>query len=447
MNAGTDRTCGLVGMTRGGPALRQSPRAKAGELLRYNLAVPLQVAPRVAGLFLGMELVGGMALDFAAGAEVVLFDDLDNISADAATPVTYNHEQEHPISGEPIVVQKFPMVGGFVPFGARLDDGRPHPHAGTGFGVAYTQGFPLRLAEDGGAFDGRWAHEPDVFRAYELAQLTYDGDSLKITRSDVLGLRELLPGWTLLNRGLCGAIPDGEDLLLPFQGGGPWLDERVFSPSECGMVRWRHGEAGWRPASFTPVTAGFYGFEPSVVRDTDGSLLMTARQRGPEILEKFDVWVWRSRDGGETWERVIYARKVRSESPVTINMTTDGAPFIAGNFLTTALNGRILGYTRDILALWPLNEARDALLDPLFARCGNFEWGPPPVKAWSIDHPVSANVRLADGQWHTVMGYRGMCSAETSSTLPPTPHTGCYVDEVLCAGPPVVASWRFDDTA
>ena len=31
---------------------------------------------------------------------------------------------------------KYPVRGGFIPLGAKLSDGTPHPHAGTGFGTS-----------------------------------------------------------------------------------------------------------------------------------------------------------------------------------------------------------------------------------------------------------------------------------------------------------------------
>ena len=115
-----------------------------------------------------------------------------------------------------------------------------------------------------------------------------------------------------------------------------------------------------------------------------------------KIKDKFDVYIWRSTDGGAAWNLALHEPRVRAESPVTINRSADGTIFIAGNLLAGKLgSAKGCGYTREILCLWPLNERRDKLERPVFARCAGFEWGPPPADAWSVDHPMSAALWLA----------------------------------------------------
>ena len=35
------------------------------------------------------------------------------------------------------------LAGGFVPVGTCLSDDTPHPHAGTGFAISHSVGFPV----------------------------------------------------------------------------------------------------------------------------------------------------------------------------------------------------------------------------------------------------------------------------------------------------------------
>jgi len=76
-----------------------------------------------------------------------------------------------------------------------------------------------------------------------------------------------------------------------------------------------------------------------------------------------------------------------SSAPVTINRAADG-------------RFRSDRGTRDSLVLWPLNEARDGLEPPLVIRDGPCEF------------------------------------------VPPTAHTGAYLEEVISTGAPIPA-WTF----
>ena len=433
-------------MTRGGRDLFLATQAEPGERLRYNCAFPIQLAPGRAALFAGLELVGGRSLDYAAGVDLIPFDCLDDISTACAIAISRNERRVNPHNGEPVVMQKFPMLGGFVPLDARLSSGESHPHAGTGFGVTVTHGVPVRVLEAGHGYDGRWVHDRDVWRQFELCQLAYDGELVRVTRVEHFGFKDLLPGVTLFNRGMANAVADGEDLLFGMQGSEGALEDRQWATHvPSGVVRWRRGPDGaWRPVAYVPVTGDIHAFEPSLVRDVDGALLFTARQTGPEITEKFTVFVWRSQDKGASWELVLERQRVRAESPVTINRAADGTVFIAANLLTCALScGSALGYWREILTLWPLTEDRRDLGTPHLVRCGSLEWGPAGSdRGWNIDHAKAHVVQLADGEWHALICYRVMDRGETSLGLPPTPHTGCYVDEVLSAGP-TAPPWDF----
>ena len=141
-----EKAKGYLKVTRGGPDLQMPPDTPPGEIWRYGLAIPFQIAPRRAAIFCNIRKDRGLGADFEVGTDVIIFDSLSDIRADQATPVSRNHEQPNPRSQPPgarSVIVKYPVRGGFVPFGAGRADGTPHPYAGTGFGLCQALAWPL----------------------------------------------------------------------------------------------------------------------------------------------------------------------------------------------------------------------------------------------------------------------------------------------------------------
>lgn len=430
--------------------LRESRFSEEGKRLRYNVAHPLQISPYKAILIVGLELVGGLALDYTAGADGIIFDDIDQIDEANSFPISRNHTQINPLNGEQCVMMKFPMAAGFVPLGAQSSSGKPHPFAGTGFALSFSHAIPSNLDPASG-FKGGWASGKDVYRVWELSQFKYDGDRFEIVSVKTLGAKEVFPGFTLVNKGFNCAIADGDDLLMAVQGVFGEFDETRmcgFAELPSGVMRWRCDNNEWTPVQYSNVTAPLTAFEGTLIRDVDGSLLFTARETGKSNLEKFDVFIWRSVDGGENWKLLFHIPKIRAESPITINMRPDGAPFVAGNLLTGTLDpntsGTGFGYKREILCLWDLTENRDGLKSPYIHRFARMEFGVPPTRdGWRIDHPVSNMVRLSDGKWRTLLTYRVMATSETNSDLQPTRSTGCYVEAFFAEDSPKTTPWNF----
>jgi hypothetical protein len=145
------------------------------------------------------------------------------------------------------------------------------------------------------------------------------------------------------------------------------------------------------------------------------------------------VAVWRSRDSGATWHQTLSLPKLRTHSPVSLNLSADGTPYPAAN---------PLGSGRTKLYLWPLDAARSSLQDPLVIRDCTDEFGKRPEGChWFCDHPSAATLQLADGKWHHVLAYRLLGFGTGASGEAATPHTGCYFEEVASAGPAIPA-WR-----
>lgn len=449
-----ERKSGILGITRSNARLRIPPSMPKGQLWRYCITFPFQLAARRAGVICNIR--GNHPGDFEVGTDFVPFDDLADFQVNKALPISRIEKSTNPNSQPPDepcwLVKQWDRVG-FIPLGAKRADGTPHPHAGTGFGICNVIAWPIREKNAPPGTDDR---PSDPFRGderhgyHELHQYAYDGKEFRMLSSESVAYDQLLPGWSLWSGGLSSAVPDGDDLIIPFAGG----EQR--GAGTIGMLWWSRRNGHWRPRRFVPALEGSdaRGSEPCLVRDTDGAWLLSLRGGGDTARS---IRVWRSDDGGVRWTRLLHLPGVLPVSPVALHRAVDGTLFIAANLIGElrlemaerfplpkdaagqALSGRI----RDTLCLWPLDVKRARLLPPLVIRDGRADFGPPPGGiTWTIDHPIVANLHLSDGRWHTVLSYRILDRAETDRGFAPPPETGAYLEEVHSAGEPIPA-WKF----
>lgn len=475
-------------MTLSGPRLHQPVNAEPGLIQVYGVGMMWQVSPTAVALVSNLRIAGKAVVDYENGGDGLVFSSLDEIREARAVPFLRNEAGVHPRTGRPLIMVTHLTQGGFVPLGARLADGRPHPHAGTGFGIGVLHGYP---ADDSNS----QAHvAPDLLSMLVFVQTLYDGTTFRIERIDKMPHDGLLPGWWVLNRGLGPAIPDGEDLLFGLVAGrtdaaasehgvGARPSGRKLHAHAHGVVgewygsglsRWRRGRDGWRPVSFTPVPGRGpdMAFEPSVIRDTDGSLLFTVRGKGSDAApgekdagglentyEHFRVY--RSTDQGETWASVIHLANMRTPSPVTINRTADGLPFLVANpygeQLFDALGRKIMkSKRRDRLCIWPLTPDRRGVESPLCVLDANRQFGPPrgaqasgaaradQPNFWFADHPIGGVFRLGDGRWHTLLSFRLTDNAVTTNGGLPASEAGTWVEEITSdRSGAIVPPWNF----
>jgi hypothetical protein len=434
---------GALAVTRGAADLIVPPSAPNDRDVRYGLGIPFQVGPRTAGLLCNLRFEGRPVADFENGADLILFDDLAHIRSEGAVPITRSEWTTDPQTGAARVLVRYPVLGGFVPLGAKRSDGTPHPHAGTGFGVCNVLRFPADAA-------GNFSWEAPAETSIEILQFLYDGKTFRVTRTDRRTVEDPLRvsegGWTVWANSITMAIPDGDDLLLADLGQSAqlvgWHPDRPNDSNfgACGLTRWRRQDGLWQPASFVPVTdTSRHWIEPSLVRDRDGALLFTARGHADAIES---ICIWRSADGGATWQQVVNATGKRHPGPTSIDRAADGTPFVAGN---------PKGHRREVLFIWPLDALRSGLEEPIVVRDAPAEFGPapdkrgpydPPYGGWCVDHASGAVVRLADGKWHSILGYRVLDYDEMRGAYA-QPQAGCYVEEVITRGPPNPA-WNLD---
>lgn len=424
-----------------------------GETWVYQTGYPFQVSPTAAGLFVGIRRCRQNVVDLEVGNDVVVFDALDRLGGAGATPLVRGHEMPHPRHGERIFVAKYPIGGGFVPLGAKRADGSPHPHAGTGFGLANAVGFPVQDKAK------RAPEVKDRYDCMEIQQFAYDGRTFRATAARVVEFAEIFEGWRINNRPLGLAIADGDDLLMPAVG------SIGSEPQGAVLTRWSRLGGAWQMVECLPISGPDGSFEPSVIRDADGSLLASARDPVGSIHARnqspneHSIRVWRSADAGRSWEKVIHASEIRAAVPVSINMALDGTPYIASSphwkLDSFGRKPRHSILLRETLQLWPLAPDRRSLGEPIVIRDCNASFGAPPGgSVWYADHPVGCTVRLADGAWRHIVGYRCLEQNENQGDQPPTHATGCYVEEVLSApdaagspgspgSTPLAPPWRF----
>ncbi len=448
-----EETRGIVHVTRNNARLRVPVSTPDGQNWRYCITFPFQVAPRKAAAICNIR--GNHPGDFEVGVDVVTFDDLSHFQVDKAVPITRIERSTNPNSQPPgetcWLIKQWHRVG-FIPLGAKRADGSPHPHAGTGFGLNQVIGWPVRVKPATPGADDR-PSDPfggaERYSFHELHQFAYDGKEFRVLSVETIPHDRLLPGWFLGSGGMTSAIPDGDDLIIPFTG------HRDNSGGSVGLLRWRRRNGRWRPVDFSPALVGddAHGFEPSLVRDLDGTWLLALRGSGEY---KRSIRVWRSTDAIR-WKRLLYLPGVLPLSPVALHRATDGTLFIAANLISDlpvemakrfplpkdAAGQPLKGRIRETLCLWPLDVKNARLKSPLVIRDGRADFGPPPGGiTWTLDHPIAANLQLSDGRWHTVLGYRVVDRAETARGFAPPPETGAYLEEVISTGNPIPA-WRF----
>lgn len=443
----------ILGMTRGSPDFRIPPTASEGSVWRYGLALPFQVAAGLAAI--SCNIRAGFH-DFEGGNDAILFSDPSNVRSVVTVPLNRNQDVPHPRTGQPAVMVKYPAHIGFVPFGTKRPDATQHPGAGTGFGLTEAVAWPT-----GGEVEFRG---PDHYEYLELQQYSYDGNQFRVLSSEHVEVDNLLSGWTLYGGPLSNAIPDGDDLLFAMAGGKVdrkgWFENQPPQGVGAGVTRWKRGATGWRPVSFTPVTGWDHSMEPSLIRDTDGSLLFSARISGSNTIR-----VWRSLQSGKAWTKVIEVSGMNGFGPMTLNQALDGTPYVATNLYDVLLRPLASQFRsrknsagifrggpsgREKLCIWPLSPDRRNLQAPLLVRDAYAEFGPTPSgDTWNIDHPSAMTLQLGDRKWHHIMAMRICDHGEVAPIwmhhgYPPAPQSGTYLEEVLSAGDPVqTQAWNF----
>src|SRR5262249_33435092 len=144
----------------------------------YELGKLYQLDRDHAMLVASMREQGGH--DFEIGNNAFIFKELKDIDEAKAIPINrLDANYRLKTNGAPAIQARYPVSGAFVPLGAKLADGTPHPGAGTGFLFSGTLTF-LPDRSDGHPDAGR------EDRTIEFMQIRWDGKDLKVTQREFL---------------------------------------------------------------------------------------------------------------------------------------------------------------------------------------------------------------------------------------------------------------------
>ena len=410
----------VVMITHGPPDISLPCETTDNMPARYGMGFPLQLSATEAAIFCNLRAIAPGMCDYEDGTDVLIFDSTSALRTAEPIAISRNQKRGDAKTGKTCLFVKFPMAGGFWPLGAKAIDGSRHPGEGRGFGFCQALSFEI---DEKSSHVFKWT-QPFVHHV-ETLQSRYDGTRFEVIKRELAGPTPLPvagpDGWQLVAPGLTNAIPGGNDLLQPVRA-------RRSGQHRSGLCRWQWQDGQWTAASFIPVCVGS---EPSLVRLADRSLMFATRLVGEQGST---VVVWRSADAGKTWQEAVRQADVRGSAPVSINRSVCGVPFIGSN---------PPGTKRTKLCLWTV--AGTSLTGPRLIRDCIQEFGPlPPETFWCVDHPSSAVVRLADGQWHALLTYRVKAYHLPTRMReePALPQTSCYVEEVLSTGP-AVPEWQF----
>lgn len=396
----------ITGVSSSSWDLRVPPTTPTGQDWYYGIGMLVQLDGTTAGLLADIRCNGTPYNDYEAGTDLIKFSSLTGISAAEAVQISRPTLEPDPARPtQQSLTSVYPMYGGFVPRGAAVDGGEAHPYAGTGFGMKLLGFYPANTSQP--------FPDPCTYRL-ELQQFSYDGNKFTTSqpaRMTSSGLRVGSTNWNIVAPGFSPAIPDGNDLLFPVMCSNG-------STAANGVARFQHGTDGWQPTSFVPVT--YSGSEASLIRDVDGSLLFSNRQGE-------SYYLWRSTTG-TGWNFLFNSgtRNVPESTPVILSQAADGTPYFSGN--------PKVGRAREVLHITPVNQTRNGLSTALTVLDGLAEFGTAPGgQGWDVDHGYGSVVRLADGQWHSVLVHRVLTRAEHYGGEA-TPYTGLYIEEVFSSG-------------
>jgi hypothetical protein len=375
----------------------------------YELGKFFQLDQDTCLLVASMREQGGH--DFEIGNDGFIFKDLRDIDPKKAFAINrFDPNYRLKSNGAPAVQSRYIVSGAFVPLGAKLADGTPHPAAGTGFCTSD----PLTFLPDRSEATLEAGKED---REIELMQLKWDGSHLKITRREFF---TKIAGVEVGRHSLTNAVAEGTGFLLPFGS-----DDGTYTA----VVRFEYDGENWKavragntfchtvkPKNFEsqPRVFRYLETEPSIVRDGARFLVYT---RGSDHRGH----VYGSTDG---LNYTFLFDHYNYQSPQTLHQGLNGSIYLATN--------RGPGMLRNPLYAFPLRG--ETFLEPFLIhdeRRVHLYYPKDVPETPFVDHGLSSSLFLG-GRWRHFVAYRVMGLHETDGQGdPPGPHTGIYIDELV----------------
>jgi hypothetical protein len=337
----------------------------------YELGFCVQLDATHCLLVASMDEQGGG--DLCVGNDAFVFERLSDIQADRAIPVN-RVDPHYKLKHSPgyAFLAKFPSRMGFIPLGSKLEDGRDHPGAGTGFVLSGC------LTKE----EKQSTEAPEA--PFELIQLRWDGQQLTVLPGVVV--TELLGLELNGNAAITNALPMGESLLLPigigdgirmFQfdwNGGEWAATKA---GESFITN--HGREGLpgEELSFAPGET-----EPSLRKQGERYLINT---RGADGIGR----IYESTDG---FNYRLLSSRPNHTVPQVLNQGLDGSLYVATNPGPGMVRNPLLAYPVSSDGSAEVSDEPFTLHDEQGIRGDDQPLIP------FIDHSVSSNV-LLEGRW------------------------------------------------
>ena len=120
----------------------------------YQIGHPAQLDSQTVAVGLNIRCCGVNAIDLEVGNDIMLLRDMDHPETAEIRILDRPAEFINPLRGEKELLARYPKNIGFVPLGAKLDNGKAHPFAGTGFIMGVVMGFPLSRLDHSDTFSG-----------------------------------------------------------------------------------------------------------------------------------------------------------------------------------------------------------------------------------------------------------------------------------------------------
>jgi hypothetical protein len=329
----------------------------------YELGRCLQLDRDHCLIVASMDEQGGG--DLCVGNDCFVIQKLGDLVAGKAIPL--NRSEINYVSGagaEKRFLAKYPALGTFVPLGARLPNGKPHPAAGTGLLFSGTSTFRA----------DKTTQDEKSKRSVEVIQLRWDGSKLQITSHELVT--------RMLDLELSGSIPlancsQDEGLLFSL---GTVADGVIVYRFDWNGKAWAPTRHGKRFAK--TLTEG----ETSLRQQGDNYYLQT-RCRGA------DGNLYRSEDGLEY--QFVATLDTHAGSPKVLNQGLDGSLYVACNFSP--------GWVRNPLEAVPWDQ--DHFGKPFVLHDQDGVRGDKGDSKPFVDHAIASNVFL-EGRWRHLILYR-----------------------------------------
>ena len=317
-----------------------------------------------------MDQQGGH--DFCVGNDTFIFQKLADIKPENVIPLNWP-DPDYPLkhSSGTAYLAKFPVTGGFVPRGAKLSNGKPHPAAGTGL-----------LISMGMTFGADHTHADESSEiTFECFQVQWDGSQFVISQRTYI---DTFLGHTAVGNCLSHFLIDDDHLLAPFltnQG-------IVVIRFDYDGTQWQPTKAGqpFKTHEAPTLVANMRGeFEPCIQKLNDQYLVHT-RGRDPNGR------LYTSSDGLNYqlalthWNNTI---------PQVLNAGLDGSLYLATNPNKDMLRNPLIA----------LPFSGDAFGEPIILHDQDGIRDDQQDKIPFVDHALGVNVFI-ENRWRHLLWYR-----------------------------------------